>query len=38
MNQRAQELHLGGFGEIQSVPQGRAARPEDVVLSRARID
>src|SRR5918992_3071856 len=29
--------HLGGFGAKQSVPQGRAARPVDVVLSRARI-
>jgi hypothetical protein len=28
---------LGEFGEMQSVPQGRAARPEDGVLSRARI-
>jgi hypothetical protein len=31
-------LPKGGFGEIQSVPQGRAARPEVGVLSRARID
>jgi hypothetical protein len=28
---------LGGFGAIQSVPQEHAARPEDCVLSRARI-